>query len=182
MDEMLQTNFDNLCSKNRPLQTTAFNAVIAATDQPVAWAYEVWDSLVANMGHGDNHQRSIAMLVLANLAKSDPDKRILRDFESLLTLTRETTGVTPRHCIQGLWKIGLAGSEQRQVLLDGLERRFQECSTEKIGSLLRYDIIQSLRHLYDVVKDESIREKALALIETEADVKQRKKYAALWKK
>jgi hypothetical protein len=47
--------------------------------------------------------------------------------------------------------------------------------------LIRYDIIQGLRNLYDEVKDEKIREKALALIETEEDTKYRKKYATVWK-
>jgi hypothetical protein len=36
--------------------------------------------------------------------------------------------------------------------------------------------------VYDEVKDEKIREKTLELIETEEDLKYRKKYASLWKK
>ena len=49
--------------------------------------------------------------------------------------------------------------------------------------MIRYDIIQSLRNLYDAaaVKDEKIKEKALELIETEEDIKYRKKYASLWR-
>ena len=35
-----------------------------------------------------------------------------------------------------------------------------------------------MRNVYDVVKDEKIKEKALELIETEADLKYRKKYAS----
>jgi len=38
-----------------------------------------------------------------------------------------------------------------------------------------------LRNVYDHVKDETIREKALALIETEDDLKYRKKYATVWR-
>jgi hypothetical protein len=53
--------------------------------------------------------------------------------------------------------------------------------TEKNGTLIRYDISQSLHRLYDAVKDETVRAKALALIETEADRKYRKKYAGLWR-
>jgi hypothetical protein len=45
--------------------------------------------------------------------------------------------------------------------------------------LIRYDIIQGLRKLYDEVTDEKVREKALELIETEEDLKYRKKYASL---
>jgi len=66
--------------------------------------------------------------------------------------------------------------------VDGLERRFKECITEKNCTLIRYDIIQSLRNVYDVIKDEKVKEKALELIETEDDLKYRKKYASLWKK
>ena len=47
--------------------------------------------------------------------------------------------------------------------------------------MIRYDIIQGLRRLNDEVKDETIRQKALKLIETENDLKYRKKYASLWR-
>jgi hypothetical protein len=37
--------------------------------------------------------------------------------------------------------------------------------------LIRYDILQGLRRLYDAVKDEGIRRRALVLIATEPDPK-----------
>jgi hypothetical protein len=52
---------------------------------------------------------------------------------------------------------------------------------EKNCTLIRYDILQSLRRLYDVVKDEAIRERAMALMETEKDLKYRRKYSSLWR-
>jgi len=66
--------------------------------------------------------------------------------------------------------------------VDSLAGRFEECIIEKNGTLIRYDILQSLRNVYDAVKDERIKEKALELIEREEDIKYRKKYANLWKK
>jgi hypothetical protein len=66
-------------------------------------------------------------------------------------------------------------------LVAGLAGRFEECSTEKNCTLIRYDILQNLRNVYDEVKDEKIRGKALALIETEADLQYRRKYAGLWR-
>jgi hypothetical protein len=36
--------------------------------------------------------------------------------------------------------------------------------------------------VYDAIKDEKVKEKALELIEMEEDPKYRKKYASLWKK
>jgi hypothetical protein len=137
---------------------------------------------VKNLTHKDNHNRAIAAQLLCGLAKSDPDQRILRDFDALLNVTKDERFVTARHCMQALWKVGAAGSAQQQRYMDGLERRYHECASEKNCTLIRYDIIQSMRNVYDVTKDEAIREKALALIETEPDAKYRKKYATVWKK
>ena len=83
--------------------------------------------------------------------------------------------------MQVLWKVGVASKEQQHKLLDGLTTRFNECVSEKNCTLIRYDIIQSLRNVYDAVHDESIRTRALELIETENDLKYRKKYASVWK-
>jgi hypothetical protein len=65
---------------------------------------------------------------------------------------------------------------------EGMSERFKECIKEKNGSLIRYDILVSMRNVYNKVKDEAIREKALALIESEKDLKNKKKYATVWKK
>jgi len=96
-------------------------------------------------------------------------------------VTKDERFVTARHCLQALWKVGAAGKKQQKKLVAGLAGRFAECATEKNCTLIRYDISQSLRNLYDVVKDETVREKALELIETEPDLKYRKKYASLWR-
>jgi hypothetical protein len=181
MDSITRTNLANLRSTDKELQNAAFFKLIEATNQPVDWAYTVWDEMVADLSHPDNHRRAIAAQVLCNLAKSDPEQRMLRDFEALFAVTRDDRFVTARHCLQALWKVGAAGKPQQRLLVDGLAGRFKECGPEKNATLIRYDIIQSLRNLYDAVKDEKIREKALELIETEEDLKYRKKYATLWR-
>lgn len=182
MDTNIRTHFDNIRSTDKDTQNAGYYAIIEATDKPVDWAYELWDEMVADLTHKDNHRRAISAQVLCNLAKSDPDGRIFKDFPALLNVTRDERFVTARHCMQALWKVGVAGKAQQQLLVDGLESRFIECAAEKNTTLIRYDIIQSLRNVYDVVNDETIRVKALALIESETDPKYRKKYAALWKK
>jgi hypothetical protein len=181
MDETTRSNLENIRSKDSQLQNDAFLAVIAATDKPVDWAYAVWDDFVADLSHKDNHRRAIAAQVLCNLAKSDPENRILKDFDALLAVTKDERFVTARHCLQNIWKVGVVGRNQQKILLDGLERRFNECITEKNCTLIRYDIIVDLRNLYDVAKDERIKDKVLALIEAEQDLKYRKKYAGVWK-
>jgi hypothetical protein len=182
MDQTTREHLDNIRSQDRDLQNQAYSYVMETTEKPVDWAYDVWDTMVADLRHKDNHVRAIAAQVLCNLAKSDPEKRILKDYDALLAVTKDERFVTARHCLQSLWKIGLAGKQQQERLVDGLTRRYNECISEKNCTLIRYDIIQDFRNLYDEVKDETLRDKALALIETEEDVKYRKKYATVWRK
>ncbi len=170
-----------LWGNDRPGQNEAYAAIMAATEQPVDWAYLVWDQAVANLTHQDNHNRAIAAQLLCNLAKSDPEERILSDLDKLLAVTKDERFVTARHCLQNLWKVGVAGPTQRARLLGELETRYFECLAEKNWSLIRFDIIQGLHHLYAAVGDEGVKSKALALIDREEDTKYRKKYAGVWK-
>ena len=181
MDDKTRISLENLKSEDRELQNKAFFYILEATEKPVDWAYEVWDEMVESLGHKDNHRRAISAQVLCNLAKSDPDNRMLGDFEKLLVVTKDERFVTARHCLQAIWKIGTAGESQQHMVVSGLERRFRECGNEKNCTLIRYDIIQDLRNLYDEIRDESVKEKALELIETEEDLKYRKKYRKVWK-
>lgn len=50
-----------------------------------------------------------------------------------------------------------------------------------MNKTIQYDIIQGLRNLCAAVQDEEVKAKALELIESEEDIKYRKKYASLWK-
>ena len=181
MEPQTRINLTAIYSEDRELQNNAFHQLIQETNQPVPWAYDAWDELVVALKHRDNHVRAIAAQVLCNLAKSDPQKRMLRDFPALLALTHDERYVTARHCMQALWKVGVAGKDQLKPYLDGLTVRFVECAVEKNGTLTRYDISQSLKNTYAVVRDEAVKETALRLIEMETDLKYRKKYASLWK-
>jgi hypothetical protein len=182
MDKLTRTHLDNIHSKDKELQNKAYFFILNVTEKPVDWAYDVWDEMMAGLTNSDNHVRAITAQVLCNLAKSDPKNRILKDFDALLDVTKDERFVTARHCMQALWKVGVAGKQQQKIYMEGLERRFKECITEKNCTLIRYDILQSMRNVYDVAKDEKIKAKALELIETEEDLKYRKKYTSLWRK
>jgi len=181
MDKLTRTHLENIRSKDRELQNKAFFYILNKTEKPVDWAYDVWDDMIAGLSHEDNHVRAIAAQILCNLAKSDPKERILRDFNALVEVTKDERFVTARHCMQALWKIGIVGKKQQKIYMDALESRFKECITERNTTLIRYDILQSMRNVYDMAKDGKIKEKALALIELEEDPKYRKKYATLWR-
>ncbi|MEO8356896.1 MAG: hypothetical protein ABI621_13360 [Chloroflexota bacterium] len=182
MDKTIRTQIDNIRSEDGDVQNKAYLYILEKTDKSVDWAYEVWDEMVQGLTHKDNHVRAISAQVLSNLAKSDPRNRMLKDFDKLLHVTKDERFVTARHCLQSLWKVGIAGKKQQKVYMGGLEHRFRECVTEKNCTLIRYDILQSMRNVYDVVNDEKIREKVLELIRIEEDHKYRKKYESLWRK
>jgi len=181
MDDRIRKTLDDIYSKDRETQTRAYFAILTATQQPVDWAYDVWNELLAGLKHTDNHVRAIAAQVLCNLAISDPENRMLQDLDVLLAVTKDERFVTARHTLQAVWKVGVAGAAQRQRVVEGLSQRFHACSNEKNTTLIRYDILAGLRKLYNQVKDESLRDKALGLIQTEPDLKYCKKYTTLWK-
>jgi hypothetical protein len=181
MDTTTLVNLDNLYSHDRQVQNQAFLAILAATEQPVDWAYLVWGDLEAALQHKDNHVRAIAAQVLCNLARSDPEQRMLKTLDALVAVTKDARFVTARHTLQALWKVGLAGTAQREKLLDELAYRFKECAVEKNATLIRYDILQGLRNLFDHTGDERARALALDLIDMETDLKYRKKYKTVWR-
>ena len=180
MDSQTRKHADILRSEDRELQNEAFFHILKETEKPVDWAYEVWDQLVEGLRHKDNHVRAISAQILANLAKSDPKNRMKKDFPALMAVTRDEKFVTARHTLQSIWKVGMEPRMQKTVV-EALAAWFRNCASEKNQTLIRYDIIQDLRNLYDELKDEKIKEKALALIETEEDAKYKKKYAGVWK-
>jgi hypothetical protein len=136
---------------------------------------------VADLRDVDNHVRAIAAQLLCNLAKSDPEQRIVRDFPALLEVTRDSRFVMARHCLQSLCKVGGVGGAPLETYRAGRVSRFSECRAEKNWSLIRCDIVRSFRNVYDASGDESIRAAALELIDSEDDVEYRKKYAAVRK-
>jgi hypothetical protein len=182
MDKIIRTHLDNIHSDDGQIQFKAYDYLMKETEQPVDWAYEAWDELVEGLTHKDNHVRAITSQILTHLAKSDPKGRIFNDFDKLLKVTKDERFVTARHCMQSLWNVAVVGKKQQALYMDGLSKRFKECVNEKNGKLIRYDILVSMRNVYNEVKDEAIQEKALALIASEKDAKNQKKYAGVWRK
>jgi len=181
MDEQVKKLFDGLESIDKQVQYESYQKILAITENEVDWAYEVWDELLQNLISIDHHTRSRAAQFLSNLAISDPENRMFADFPALWKVTKDPKFVTARHCLQTIWKVGLAGEKQREMLVNHLSERFIHCVGEKNFTLIRYDIIQGLKYLYDEVKTEEIKRKASELIELEKDNKYQKKYAKVWK-
>jgi len=174
-------SIQDLKSTDKDRQNYAYQALLDMTAERVDWAYEVWDDLLRLTAKGDNRQRSIAGQLLSNLAKSDPESRIVRDAERLIAVTRDERFVTARHVLLSLWKIAIVGNRQRMAILDGLVRRFKECTSEKNVTLIRYDIQCVFKKIYEVTADENLRTIAEQFINLEEDAKYKKKYASVWR-
>jgi len=181
LDNELKSHFDNLEGPDKNLQYEAFTAILAATQEKVDWAYEVWDQFEGWLTDTDNHRRSRAAQFLAGLAISDSENRIIKVFPALWKVTKDPKFVTARHSLQAIWRVGLAGEEQKNLVITHFIDRFQNSENEKNYTLRRFDMIQGLRNLYDELEDEHIKRTALELIELEEDPKYRKKYSGVWK-
>lgn len=140
MDASIRITWDDLHAADGAVRSAALSTMLAVTEQPVVWAYEVWDTLVAALSHADNHQRAIVAQLLCSLAKSDPEQRILRDFDRLIALTHDTRFVTARHSLQALWKVWAVSPAHQELVLARLAARFQAAAAEKNGTLIRSDL------------------------------------------
>ena len=88
------SNFSDLWCEDRRRQWAAFQQILDQTSQPVEWARDVWDELLKQLTDKSNRNRSIAAQVFCNLAKSDPSKRMLRDFPALFDVVNDERFVT----------------------------------------------------------------------------------------
>ncbi|OES45990.1 hypothetical protein [Domibacillus iocasae] len=181
MDSQMKLEFEKSKSGDKDERYEAYQNILNATDQKVDWAYEVWNQLLEDLTHKDNHQRSRAAQYLANLAKSDPEMRIMKDFPKLWEVTKDEKFVTARHSLQSIWKVGIAGTPPKKMVMKFMVERFNNGTDEKNFTLIRNDILKNMRNLYDHFNDEAIKQTAIDLIATVDDKKYKKKYMDIWK-
>jgi len=181
MDKEVKEHIANLDSTNDEIRLKALQTVLALTESRVDWAYEVWDDLFEKLSDENSFQRSIAIMVLCNLAKSDPEDRLHDSLDLLLAHTKDDKFITSRQCIQNIWKVATTSQQTRERVLAHLEKQFRECAEEKHYNLIRQDIMQSIKLLYDHEKDEALLTRAHELLVEEKEQKFRKKYEAILK-
>lgn len=179
MNKSTKKHIEELGSGDDTVRLNALQTLLTMTETRVDWVYEVWEDLLEKLEHENSYQRSIGILLLCNLAKSDGEGRLKSVLDRLLIHTRDEKFITSRQCLQNIWKIAATNPANREKILKHLEKRFVECADEKHSNLLRQDIVQSLGCLYQHERDPGLLARAQALIAKEADAKNRKKYEAL---
>ena len=71
MDKDLKEHIKILGSSDDNVRLNALQTVLKLTDQKVDWVYDVWDDLVIKLDDDNSYHRSIALMALCNLLKSD---------------------------------------------------------------------------------------------------------------
>jgi hypothetical protein len=181
MNKNIQKHIEELSSTDDKIRMEALQATLKLTESKVDWGYEVWEFLLEKLNYENSYQRSIGIILLCNLAKSDVENRLADSLDRLLIHTKDEKFITSRQCIQNIWKVAVANKSNREKVLKHLEKRFVECADEKHHNLLRQDIIQSMFLLSKYEKDDGLLSRAQALIAKESETKYRKKYEALLK-
>jgi hypothetical protein len=180
MDEIVNQHLENLASTDDRVRMEALQALLLMTETKVDWIDDAWDLLVGKLEHENSYQRSIGIMLLCNLAKSDDRNRMSLVLPRLLAHTRDEKFITSRQCLQNIWKVAVTDPENCAAVLNHLEMRFKECDEEKHANLLRLDIIQSFCKIFNHLKDRSVLNLAEDLITLEKDVKLRGKYQAVF--
>lgn len=176
--EILQL-FSNLTERDREIQYDSYEELMKIMQEPVDWTYAVWEQLVQALTYKDGHMRALAAQFLCALAaKSDPEERVLEDFLKIWAVTYDENTATARNTLQAIWKIGLAGQVQQDLVISYLAKRFQTCLDEKHPTLIRYDIVVSIKKLYDATNNSKVLDIVKRLIDEEQDMKYKKKYRA----
>lgn len=181
MNRNIKKHFVDLESTDDKIRLNALQTLLKMTETKIDWIYEVWDHLLEKLNNENSYQRSIAVMLLCNLAKSDVENRLGASLDRLLAHTRDDKFITSRQCIQNIWKAAATNKSNREKVLKHLEKRFVECADEKHYNLLRQDIIQSMVSLYEREKDDALLTRVQALMEKEQDNKYRRQYATLLK-
>jgi hypothetical protein len=181
MNKNIQKHIEDLASTDDKIRLEALQATLKLTESKVDWVYEVWDLLLKKLDHENSYQRSIGIMLLCNLAKSDAENRLADSLDRLLVHTKDEKFITSRQCIQSVWKVAVANKSNREKVMKHLEKRFVECADEKHSNLLRRDMIQSMLAVYQADKDDKLLARVQALIAKEQEPKYRKQYEALLK-
>lgn len=181
MNKSIEKAVADLASIDDKVRLDALQILLKVTESKVDWIYEVWDHLVEKLDDENSYQRSIGIMMLCNLAKSDTEDRLRTNLDRLLVHTKDDKFITSRQCIQNIWKTAATTRSNREKVVKHLEKRFMECADEKHSNLLRQDMIQSMVLLSRHEKDDGLMLRARTLIAREPDIKNRKKYEILLK-
>lgn len=168
----LDNLFNDLASKDNSIRQNAFQALLRATENKVDWVYIKWFEFLDMLKSKNSFHRSISLLLLANLAKSDIDNKFNEILIDYLQFFNDEKFITSRQCIQNVWKVAVAKESSAQRILDELEKTYYEnIHITKHGNLIKQDVISSMFQIYTATGNETVKMRLNKLILSENDLK-----------
>jgi hypothetical protein len=182
MDSAIEKLIQQTESKNDAIRFNAFKGLLEITDDKVNWLNDVFDNLNNRLKSDNSYQRSIGMMLLCNLAKSDDDNRLRTALPDILSLLNDEKFITRRQCIQNIWKVAVSKNDLLPSIIKALTNKFKECVSEDHYNLLRQDIITTLSSINQNKPQAGILSQIKALIDIENNAALKKKYEKILKK
>lgn len=171
----LDTLFTAIESKDDNLRYDALKKLLALTGEKVDWVYEKLPILGEKLHSDNSYQRSIALMLLMNLGKSDERNAIAELLPEILSHFEDEKMITSRQCLQNVWKLALANEENRQKIVLALKQSYlQNRHLEKYATLIKKDAIESLHKIAAEGPSEAARQAIRELIGSESDDKIKK--------
>ena len=169
--EQIDELFRLLESKDGKLRYNALQELISITDQPVEWVYDKWYELEKKLSSDNSYQRSIGLMLLANLSKSDTDNRISGILSTITGFFDDEKFITSRQCIQLVWKIALNNKANCNFIISELSKTyFENIHLKEHGNLIKQDVIFSLCQISKFA-EKSAYDKAVELLGNDTDAK-----------
>lgn len=167
--------FNLLNSKNDKERYEAFKNLLLITEKKVKWIYDKWFMLVEKLSSENSYQRTIGLLLLANLTISDDENKIMKILDEYLTHLEDEKFITARQCIQNIWRIAVKNAVLEKTVVKALEESyFNNTHLKTHANLIKQDIISSLICIYKKSKNSSLLIKINSLIDEENDIKLQK--------
>ena len=181
MDSKILNLMDRLASKDDSDRLDALKSILKITESKVDWFEDAYPIMLSKLSDENSYQRSIGLMVICNIAKSDKTNRIENDLSHILKHTSDEKFITSRQCIQNIWKIAIVNEKNCKTIIDHLKILFIKCDGEKHYNLLRQDILQSLNEISKIKENTKLKAEILELIEKESNIKYMSKYKSLIK-
>jgi hypothetical protein len=177
MSSGIDLYMEQLVSKDDGERYNALQEMLKITEQEVPWFEQYKDILISMLKNENSYHRSIAAMLLSNLAKNDKGhseyKKIL---PLMMKLIDDEKFITQRQYIQCIWKVALVDKNYKEIIVSQLKNEFQKCISKKHYNLIQLDVISSLGKIIKETDDGKLREAVIELIESETDTKNKKKY------
>jgi hypothetical protein len=144
-------------------------------EEKVTWFEEKYDELIKKLDNENSFQRSIGIMLLCDLAKSDSSNKIEKDLSKIINHIEDEKFITSRQCIQNIWKIAISNKSTKEKIEKALMAYFENCENTPHANLLRQDIVSSLWEIKKVNTDQKLEKSIIELVKSEKDAKTKKK-------